>query len=499
MYDTIIIGGGFGGLTCAVTLAKAGQRVCVLEKSNVLGGAFQTFYRKGVKLDTGFHHVGGVAKGEMMYPMLKAFGLNDLPWVRLDEEFIEAHIDGKTYNLCCGYDRFAESLTKQFPSEESGINALIDTMRCVADHIYQTVDLTSEYENKLMQVPARAWIEEHFNDPQLKKLLCAQAVTTDLTPELPLYSFTQTLNSFVQHTYRVEGGGETIINRLRHNIEELGGEVRTGCGVVEMLDDSNGHIVAVRCSDGNKYAAHNFIAAIHPAISVALMPECKQIRSIYRRRFNRMPNSRGIFTVQIVLKPEKVRYRNQIISILGSSDPWVTDYSQASKVENLLIHFNIPQHRGDYASADTEPCSQGKSFINDFADNIDIMTPMDFSAVAPWCNSHVGHRPDDYKAFKEAKARECIDIATQYLPELKDNISAIYTSTPLTYRDYTGTVDGSAFGIRKASTAIAGGMLSPMTPFQNLFLAGQSLMLHGMLGVGMTSILVTNIIKRNFF
>ena len=466
-------------MTCGVILAKAGQRVCVLEKGRTPGGAFQCFQRSGMRLDTGFHYVGGVSEGEIMHPMLELFGLADLPWVRLDEEFIEVHLDGKIYHLCCGYDRFAESLTKQFPSEKAGIDALVNTMRGIAKHIYQSVENTSGYENKLMQIPAKAWLDEHFSDPILKKLLCANAVTTDLTPELPLYSFTQSLNSFVQHTYRIEGGGDTIISRLRDNIIALGGEVCTGCEVTAFRDNGEGRIAEVECADGKVFAANQFISTIHPAISVSLMPECPQIRGIYRRRFSRMPNSRGIFTVQLTVKPGTIPYRNHVISLLNGNDPWNADYSAAAPVKNMLINFNVPQHPD-----------------NTFADNIDLLTPMEYSAVEHWSDSRVGHRPDDYKTFKDAKAQECIELAAKEIPGLKENITAVYTSTPLTYRDYTGTVGGSAYGISKSASAIAGGMLSPMTPFKNLFFAGQSIMLHGMLGVGMTSILVTNVVKK---
>jgi phytoene dehydrogenase-like protein len=41
-YDAIIVGGGHNGLTCAAYLARAGVRVCVLERRHVLGGACVT-------------------------------------------------------------------------------------------------------------------------------------------------------------------------------------------------------------------------------------------------------------------------------------------------------------------------------------------------------------------------------------------------------------------------------------------------------------------------
>lgn len=41
-YDAIVVGGGHNGLTTAAYLAKAGQRVCVLERRPILGGACVT-------------------------------------------------------------------------------------------------------------------------------------------------------------------------------------------------------------------------------------------------------------------------------------------------------------------------------------------------------------------------------------------------------------------------------------------------------------------------
>ena len=41
-FDAVIIGGGHNGLVCAAYLAKAGHKVCVLERRHVLGGCATT-------------------------------------------------------------------------------------------------------------------------------------------------------------------------------------------------------------------------------------------------------------------------------------------------------------------------------------------------------------------------------------------------------------------------------------------------------------------------
>ena len=56
--DTIVIGSGMGGLTCASVLSRMGQRVLVLEQHYVAGGGSHMFQLKGgLKFDSGLHYL----------------------------------------------------------------------------------------------------------------------------------------------------------------------------------------------------------------------------------------------------------------------------------------------------------------------------------------------------------------------------------------------------------------------------------------------------------
>ena len=51
--DTLVIGAGFGGLSAALHLADAGQRVVLCEALNYPGGCASTFRRDGLQFEAG--------------------------------------------------------------------------------------------------------------------------------------------------------------------------------------------------------------------------------------------------------------------------------------------------------------------------------------------------------------------------------------------------------------------------------------------------------------
>ena len=59
----VVVGGGLAGITAAVALARAGQRVLVLEQHYLPGGWTHSFSLDGYRFSPGVHYMGDLGEG----------------------------------------------------------------------------------------------------------------------------------------------------------------------------------------------------------------------------------------------------------------------------------------------------------------------------------------------------------------------------------------------------------------------------------------------------
>jgi all-trans-retinol 13,14-reductase len=101
-------------------------------------------------------------------------------------------------------------------------------------------------------------------------------------------------------------------------------------------------------------------------------------------------------------------------------------------------------------------------------------------------------RGQGYQDFREERTERLLDAVALRYSGLKLNIESYFVSTPLTFQDYTGTKDGSAYGIMKDCYNPSMSILSPKTHIPNLFFTGQNLNIHGVLGTTISAILTSS-------
>ncbi|HRT53799.1 MAG TPA: FAD-dependent oxidoreductase, partial [Flavobacteriales bacterium] len=109
-FDVVIVGAGLGGLQCAVTLAREGMSVCVLEMNQQLGGSLQVFSRNKTVFDTGVHYIGGLEPGQNLHRYFSYYGIMDkLKLRRMDMDafdVVELQGDPEQYPHAQGWDNF---------------------------------------------------------------------------------------------------------------------------------------------------------------------------------------------------------------------------------------------------------------------------------------------------------------------------------------------------------------------------------------------------------
>ena len=302
---------------------------------------------------------------------------------------------------------------------------------------------------------------------------------TELRREsLPLFNFAHTCSSYIESSWRLRGDGNLLVNKLISIIHGAGGDVRTDSKVTR-LTETEGRITSVTCANGQNYEAGYFISDIHPAVLCQLLEACPTVRKAFRRRMASAENTCGMFTAQLSIKPGALRYFAHNIFVYDKPNVW-TMTEENDPVKGVMISARIPEDGSDTLR------------------QIDLLTPMPWHECKAWSETKVGHRGDDYKAFCRQKTDQCLTLAEQYIPGLRGMIEQCYTSTPLTYRDYLGSPEGGAFGMRKDCRAPMLSFHSVSTPLPNLLLTGQSIILPGIEGVTMTAFETCSKITRDY-
>ena len=470
-YDVIIIGVGIGGLASGIILSKEGLSVCVLEQHSVIGGCLQSFKRHGRTLDTGMHYIGSMGKDQIMYQYFKYFGItDDLRLHKLnDDGFDYFHFsDGESYCHAAGNERFVDTLSRRFPEDRKGIETIVNQMQNIGDMIAPEVLRSGKLYNRggkdYTTVAAYSEIERNINNDRLRNVMAGNTglyAGDKLTTSM--YEYGVITHSYIQGAYAFEDGSQQLADLMVRQIERNGGEVRLNARV-EKIHLEGDKAEYVELTSGERIFGERIISSIHPSTTFSILENNTVYKKAFFTRMNSLANTYGIFTTYLLMKPNTVKYENSNHFYFNINDVWSLDYMyKGANIPGVLM------------------CMQPNS-RNQYTDVISLLTPMPFEQCARWADTTIGRRGDDYKAFKEHFGNAVIDFVSQFNPNLKEKIEFIHTASPLTYRDYTSTPEGSAYGLVKDCRNPLASLVFARTKISNLLITGQSLNIHGCLG-----------------
>ncbi|PLX14813.1 MAG: all-trans-retinol 13,14-reductase [Marinilabiliales bacterium] len=476
-YDFIILGSGLGGLLTAFILSKAGNKVLILEKNPKLGGTLQSFRRFGCDFSTGMHYLGSLDEGQMLNKIFKYFNLFEtIEYKKLDVDGFEVvNVAGTEYKIPMGWERYKKQFLEYFPGNEEVIeryyylvNRAID-----AQALYNLNHPEENNDDNILMKSAYEVLKSLSPDVGIQNFLAA--LNFDYVGEkdkTPFYVHALVSNYFIKSSYRVIGDSDQIANSLANSIREYGGEILNRQKVVGFLyEDKN--ITAVKTHKEEIFYGDRIISNIHPANTMDLIDN-DRIKKIYRNRMKNMKNTISSFAVHLKMKENSFEYLNYNYQYFKQNDVWYPSYYDE---KNWPEHFFLQ----------TPPLKMEEDYCN----CVQILTAMKYDEVKKWEGTTKRTRGEEYHRWKEEKAQKLINMVEEKFPGFKDKIENINISTPLSFKDYIGTTDGSMYGRISDFNNVVSNYVSHRTKIPNLYLTGQNLNLHGALGVSLSALITS--------
>lgn len=252
-YHTIVVGGGIAGLTSAVYLARAGQKVLLIEKNKELGGLVNSF------TSNGFHFEAGVRALEdagIIFPMLKDLNIQ----LESVKSHVSIGIENEIINIETIDDiqKYRALLEKLFPESKNEIEVLIKTILKITKHmevlygienpVFKDLKRDREFIFKKllpwlpkfiftvgkinrMNKPVDDYLSNIITNPSLRNIIAQHFFRN--TPSFFALSY---FSLYLDYFYP-KGGVGKLPEALKNKILDFGGEIITETKITEVLPD----------------------------------------------------------------------------------------------------------------------------------------------------------------------------------------------------------------------------------------------------------------------
>lgn len=492
-WDTIVIGSGPGGLTAAVALARAGQKVIVVEQHYLPGGWTHSFSLEGYRFSPGVHYIGDLHEGGGVRRMYEGLGLGR------DLEFCELNPDGYDHFLIAGerFDqpkgeaRWRRRLVERFPHEAAGIARYFDTLNAIVADVKKCETLLELPQ--ALTIPFRAptllrWgmrtlgdlLHACVEDPMLRAVLSAQVGDHGLAPSrvsLPIHA------SMVSHYHNggfyPRGGAKRIPQAYIKELRRNGGEIRMRTRVKQILVEGD-RAIGIEVEGGEKLWAKNVVCNADPAVTYGKLLPARYCERQARRA-------------------KKMEYSASLISIFAAVDMdlrgmgydsgnywWYRTTGVNDLYEDMERWLPGEQVDGLFLTITTlkDPGHQKNGHHT-----LEMFTFVPYAPFERWRDSKQGERDAAYQHLKKELGDKMIDAAENVIPGLRRNLKFLAVGTPLTNDFYCETHRGASYGTNKTPWQLGPFSWSTRSPIENLHLCGASTISHGVAGASMSGLM----------
>jgi len=452
-YDVIVIGAGHNGLVAAGYLSKAGRKVLVLERKNMIGGSAVTEeLQTGCKFST-LDDGAGYLSSEIISDLnLHQYGLEILP---SDPLIFAPQPDGTQLTIWHDIERTAQEIANHSASDAENYPIFIDQMDGFSKVITGLKNMTPpdlpevgirdmmELLNivtpvrslgrkniaqviRVMPMSVADLLNEWFESDTVKGAIAASAVK-DIswgpqeagTAYMLLYNWSGANNGLFRSGGQVKGGMGSLTGALADAATSFGAEILTNCPVAKIIIQ-DGQTKGVEMSNGDQLTSAAVVSAVDMRTTFLELVDPYFLNQRFVKHVQNIKYRGTMARVHFVLNklPE-------FTAANGSGSQLLSGHVQIAPTMTYLQKAYDPVKYGNYSQdpyldihiptlTDATLASEGKHLMSVTVKYMPYLL-----------------REGDWDELRETLGQLVIDTISEYAPGFSQCIDNVHILTPL--------------------------------------------------------------------
>jgi phytoene dehydrogenase-like protein len=420
------------GLCAAVYARKCGYAVTVLEQHERPGGLATSWQRGAYTFEACLHWLLGSNPRDPVHALWReVFDIDRLHFVYPEEWMRVETVDGKCPSVYSNLERLEAELLRHAPQDEEQIHQFLHAVRSLSH--FPLPSLSGAWQDRLatgLQLLRHAPLLQslshitseaygkRFSDPLLRGFF-GDGENAQLAVLALVFALAWAANRYAGYP---TGGSQAVIGPIVQSLQQLGGVLRTGASVKQILVEDNA-AVGVQLDDGQHIDADWVISAADGHATVYDLLDGRYVGPRMEHVYRTYRPFPSFLQVSLGVAHELSRQCGYVMRLLDrplTVDPQTVLHQIAFR----LFHYDPT-----FAPANKTA----------------VTCTLPTRDVEYWSQLSE-HDPQGYQAEKQRVANSVITIFDERMPGVRDAIEVVDVSTPATVvrctRNWRGSVEG---------------------------------------------------------